>query len=74
MQIPGMIRWLHLTGMLDTDILRKSLIQSIGKFISGHPDIRVKDSYISHSVNAGIRPTRPHYMNSFPRHLAQYTV
>ena len=60
---------LHLLRKLDTDILRKSLVQCIGKFFPGDPGFGIKHRHISKSVHSCICTAGTDGLDLFPKQL-----
>ena len=58
----------------DPDILRQTLVQGIGKFISRHTGLCVKNGNIPEGMHAGIRPARADHLHRFLQKLRQAPV
>ena len=71
---PGMPVIFHLFGLLDTDILGKSLVQCVGDFLRRHPAGRVKHSDIPQCMHSGVRPTGSDDLNGLLQQIGQAPV
>ena len=71
---PGMPVIFHLFGLLDTDILGKSLVQCVGDFLRRHPAGRVKHSDIPQCMHPGICPAGTDDLNRLSQQIGQTPV
>ena len=64
----------HFSGTRDPDILRQTLVQGIGKFISRNTGLCIKNGNIPEGMHAGIRPARADHLHRLFQKLRQAPV